>query len=127
MADITQLALKKINLIFPGEHERMEWHFIQKFVIQPVPTLLYNPGLSADQVHEFCSRCDLLGITIIGLEVKDEDHIPLESHSWEEYVRHYDWNWIALALQNSTPYGNGNCYYPVPDISPGIIRDYLEL
>ena len=127
MAGITQLAQKKIDLLFPGEHERKEWLFIQTYIVQPTPTLIYNPGLTSDQVIEFGSRCDLIGITVVGLEVKDEDHIPLESHSWEQYLKEYDWSWIRHALRNSTTFGNGNCYYPVADIAPEIIRDYLRV
>ena len=127
MAGITYLAQKKINLLFPGEHERKEWLFIQTYIVQPAPTLIYNPGLTSDQAIEFGSRCDLIGITVVGLEVKDEDRIPLESHSWEEYVLQYQWDWIFLALKNSVLYGNGNCYYPVVDIAPEIIRDYLGI
>ncbi len=127
MAGITQLASKKIDLLFPGQHEQNEKQFIQKLVVQPAPSLIYNPGLSYDQVIEFGSRCDLLGATVLGLEVKDEELIPLESHSWEEFVQEYHWKWILQALKISNPLGNGYCYFPVVDISPEIIRDYLRV
>jgi hypothetical protein len=125
MAEITQLALKKIDLIFPNEHVLAERLFVNRFIVDPMPSIIYNPGLDREMLVEFSSRCDLLGIPIVGFEFKDKDMIPIESHSFEEYCKEYTWEWVKYAL-SMNPYVNyGSLIFPVVDISPEIIHAYL--
>jgi hypothetical protein len=125
MAGITNLALKKINLIFPGQHELYEREFVKRFIIEPLPALIYKPGLDSQQLLEFSSRCDLYGIYVIGFEFKDLEMIPIESHSYEEYCEEYNWGWVRLALLKNQHTSYGTMLFPIVDVTDKIIRDYL--
>ncbi len=125
MAGITQLARKKIDLIFPGEHVLAEREFVRRLICEPLPTLIYNPGLDRRQLIEFSSRCDLYEIIVVGFEFKDSEMIPIESHSFEEYCKVYSWDWVKYALNLHSHVNYGSLIFPVVDISPEIIHAYL--
>lgn len=126
MAHITNLALKKINLIFPGQHELYEREFVRKYIIEPSPSLIFLPGLDSIQIIEFSSRCDLYCIPVIGFEIKDEEMIPQYSFSWEEYCEIYDWEWVRVALDKNKNINTGTFLFPIVDITPSIICNYLS-
>lgn len=126
MAGITHLALKKIELIFPGEHVLAEREFVRRYICEPLPSLIYKPGLDRSMLMEFSSRCDFYGISLIGYEFKDSDMIPIESHSWEEYILEYNWEWVKNALYLNAHANYSSFLFPVVDISPEIIHAYLS-
>lgn len=125
MAVITQLAWKKIDLIFPNVHVLAEREFVKRFIVEPKPSIIYNPGLSRDMLVEFSRRCDLYEIALIGYEFKDTDMMPIESHSYEQYCEENIKGWVMNALNMNADMDYSSLLFPVVHISPEKIQAYL--
>ena len=122
----TRLARKKLNLIFHGEREVLESDFLKCFIISAFPPLTWNHGLSCDEVREYCRRCDIFGVEILGLELHTDSPYPLYSFTQEYYTQcSYDSKWIETPLTELATFGIDSFIIPVAHVPDDVLDKYL--
>ena len=121
---MTELAKKKLGMLFGGEHEKKEWYFLKLFIYTNNLSLKGN-GLLINQLESFCKKCDSFGIQVLGFETSYESDFGLHTVCFEEYHDKYKEGWWKQAIQYFKSNNIDKEIYPVVNIDKVILDFYL--
>ena len=123
----TKLARKKLSLILSGEREASESEFLRCYIVDALPTLDWKHGLSRNEVREYCRRCDMFGVEVLGIELYPDSPFPIHTFIQEDYIKdNYEWNWIEIPLHELEALGIDSFIIPVVHVPEDVLEEYMK-
>lgn len=96
--DISQHALKRLDLILGAEKARKEVRFMHQFLIPGRYTISWNLGMALNDITLFAERCDSFNIQFLGCETHMDSDYPLYVFCYEDFRAHgSEWYLQAIA------------------------------
>lgn len=122
--DISEHALKRLNLILSEEKAHREVRFMHQFILPGSYTIAWNNGIQLHDVLLFAERCMSFNTRILGYETHMEGPYPLYEFCYENY-RSAE-NWVKSAIQDIKSNGISDFLVPTIDVPEYVLRRYLK-
>lgn len=121
--DISEHALKRLNLILGAEKAHREVRFMHQVILPGSYTIAWNHGIQLHDVLIFAERCLSFNTRILGYETHMEGPYPLYEFCHEEYQSAEDW--VNSAIHNIESKGISDFLVPTIDVPEYVLRRYL--
>jgi hypothetical protein len=123
--EFTEMAEKKIRLMFPGEREMKEYAFLHEIILKSSNEIKWHFGLSISDIPEFSKRCMQYGVRILGFEIHPDSPYPLQETCYEEYSSEYDPEWYLGAIKLYRNLGIEYMILPVIHVDNETLAKYI--
>jgi hypothetical protein len=121
--DISEHALKRLNLILGEEKAHREVRFMHQFIRPGSHTIAWNYGIQLHDVLLYSERCLAFDTKILGFETHMAGPYPLYEFCYEDYNSAEDW--VKSSIRDIESKGISDFLVPTIDIPEYILRRYL--
>lgn len=122
--EMTELAKKKLGMLFGAAHEKREMNFLETFIYTGELSRSAH-RLTINQLEQFCEKCDSFGISILGFETSYESDYGLHTVCFEEYHKKYIEGWWRKAIQYFKSKNIESNIIPIVSIHKEVLDFYL--
>ena len=122
--DISQHALKRLDMILGVEKARRETRFMHQFLLPGCYTITWNLGMNLQDISEFAQRCESFNIIFLGCETHLDGPSPLYVYCMEDFLE-LGPEWYLQAITELKSHKILDHIIPTIDVPEMILKKYL--